>query len=87
MIYCLLAVHVLEIWLFGAGIYLIVQLPDLGQIVGPESLRLLDAIYLSATTYTTLGYGDLVLHGPVRFLMVTWSASFAYLEMGRYWRN
>ncbi len=97
MIYCLLVVHILEIWLFGCGIYLIVQLPDLGQIVGPEPLRLLDAIYLSATTYTTLGYGDLVPHGPVRFLMgtealvgflmITWSASFAYLEMGRYWRN
>ena len=41
--------------------------------------------------------GDLVPTGPIRFmagmesvtglLLITWSASFTYLEMVRYWRN
>ena len=97
MMLCLLAVHILEIWLFGFGIYFAVQVPGLGHLVGVEPLLLLDAVYASATTYSTLGYGDLVPRGALRFmfgtealigfLMITWSASFAYLEMQRYWRT
>ena len=97
MMLCILAVHILEIWMFGGGIYLLLQSPDLGQLVGEEAVRMLDAVYASATTYSTLGYGDLVPKGPIRFLfgtealvgflMITWSASFAYLAMQRYWRS
>ena len=97
MIFCVLGAHIAEIWLFGITIYLVVQVPGMGEIAGGETFRLLDAVYVSATTYSTLGYGDLVPHGPVRFLlgteslvglvMITWSASFAYLEMNRYWRD
>ncbi|HLG52467.1 MAG TPA: potassium channel family protein [Steroidobacteraceae bacterium] len=97
MIFCILAVHIAEIWLFGIGLYWTVQVPGMGQITGADSFKLLDSVYVSATTYSTLGYGDLVPHGPVRFLLgtealvgfvlITWSASFAYLEMGHYWGN
>jgi Ion channel len=97
MMLCILGVHILEIWIFGFGIFLVLQAPGLGQLVGAEPSRLLDAVYASATTYSTLGYGDLVPKGAVRFLfgtealvgflMITWSASFAYLEMQRFWRN
>ena len=97
MMLCILFVHILEIWMFGAGIYLLLQSPELGRLVGEEAVRLLDAVYASATTYSTLGYGDLVPKGAIRFLfgtealvgflMITWSASFAYLEMQRYWRS
>ncbi len=96
MIFCILAMHIAEIWLFGIAIYALVQMPDVGRIVGADPLHLLDAIYVSATTYSTLGYGDLVPEGAIRFLlgteavvglvMITWSASFAYLEMARYWK-
>jgi hypothetical protein len=88
------------IWIpaiFGFGIYFAVQVPGLGHLVGAEPLLLLDAVYASATTYSTLGYGDLVPRGALRFLfgtealvgflMITWSASFAYLEMQRFWRT
>lgn len=97
MMLCILGVHIAEIWIFGAGIYVMLLVPALGQLVGAEPLQLLDAVYASATTYSTLGYGDLVPKGAVRFLfgtealvgllMITWSASFAYLEMQRFWRN
>lgn len=45
--------------------------------------------------YTTLGTGDIEPHGDLRYLtglesltglvLITWSASFLYLEMTRYW--
>jgi hypothetical protein len=56
-----------------------------------------DVIYFSAITFTTVGFGDLSPVGPIRFLsgtealtgfvLITWSASFTYLEMERFWRN
>lgn len=97
MILCILAAHILAIWLFGLTIFAMVQWPQLGTIAGADPVQLLDAVYLSAITYSTVGYGDLVPKGPIRFLfgteavsgfvMITWSASFAYLEMARYWKS
>jgi hypothetical protein len=96
LIISVLLVHTAEIWIFGMGIYAIVQFPELGQVTGVPVIKLLDAVYLSATTFTTVGYGDLAPHGPMRLVMgvealtglvlITWSASFTYLEMQRFWR-
>jgi hypothetical protein len=93
----LLLVHTLEIWIFGAGLFGVAQWPELGRVAGVIELHLLDAVYLSTVTYTTVGYGDLTPQGPLRFLLgieslsgfllVTWSASFTYLEMQRDWRR
>ncbi|MEQ1437976.1 potassium channel family protein [Fontimonas sp. SYSU GA230001] len=92
----IVALHIAEIWIFGVGLYAAVQFPDLGYIAGAEPLKLLDAIYMSAVTFTTVGYGDLAPKGPIRLILavesliglvlITWSASFTYLEMQRYWR-
>lgn len=97
MILCILGTHILAVWLFGLAIFALVQWPQAGTIAGADPVQLLDAVYVSATTYSTLGYGDLVPKGPIRFLlgteavsgfvMITWSASFAYLEMARYWKD
>jgi hypothetical protein len=97
MILCILGAHMLAIWLFGLTIFALVQWPQLGSIAGADPVKLLDAVYVSAITYSTVGYGDLVPKGPIRFLlgteavsgfvMITWSASFAYLEMARYWKG
>lgn len=97
MIVVILAVHVAEIWIFATGLYLAVQFPEMGGVSGTDALRFLDAVYLSATTFTTVGYGDMVPTGAVRlilgtesltgFVLITWSASFTYLEMQRFWRT
>ena len=54
-----------------------------------------DYVYYSATVYTTVGFGDIVPFGPIRVIsgteavcglaLITWSASFTFLEMQRYW--
>jgi hypothetical protein len=92
----LLLVHTAEIWIFGVALFEVARWPQLGRVLGVDELRLLDAVYLSTATYTTVGYGDLTPQGPLRlllgieslsgFLLVTWSASFTYLEMQRNWR-
>lgn len=96
-IFGVLALHVAEIWIFGVTVWILLQLPDTGSVAGVHALNLLDAVYLAAATYTTLGFGDLAPVGPLRFLagtmaltgfvLITWSASFTYLEMSRDWRE
>lgn len=96
-IYAVLALHIIEIWIFGITIWLLLLYPETGSVAGAHPLRLFDAVYLAAMTYTTVGFGDVAPVGPVRFLagtmsltgfvMITWSASFTYLEMERFWRK
>lgn len=95
-IYVLLALHVTEIWVFGVVIRLLLGIEGSGQVVGMQGHNLLDAVYLSAVTFTTVGFGDMVPVGALRFLtgtealtglvLVTWSASFTYIEMEKFWR-
>lgn len=95
VILALLALHVAEIWLFGLAFYLLMQIEGLGSIAGYDTFDLFDCIYFSASTYTTVGWGELYPIGPLRFLagvealagfmMITWSASFTYLVMVRTW--
>ncbi|MCZ8317958.1 MAG: ion channel [Lysobacteraceae bacterium] len=96
-IFGVLALHVVEIWVFGVAIWAVLQYPEAGAVAGARALGLLDAVYLSAVTFTTVGFGDLAPVGPLRFLsgtmaltgfvLIAWSASFTYLEMERFWRR
>lgn len=89
-----LLVHVLEIWIFGLAPWVLLRWPAFGTL---GAKQLLDFIYFSAVTYTTVGSVDLAPVGPIRFLagtealtgfvLITWSASFTYLEMQRFWRD
>ena len=97
-VFTIFLAHVVEIWLFGLGYYFSSQLDGIGNLFGKTANHgiILDYIYLSFVTYTTLGYGDLVASGYLRYLtgvealvgliLITWSASFLFIEMGKYWR-
>lgn len=96
-IFGVLALHVAEIWIFGAAVWGLLQFENTGSVAGAHGLGILDAVYMAAVTYTTVGFGDLAPVGPIRFLagtmaltgfvLITWSASFTYLEMTRDWRE
>lgn len=93
----LFVLHVTEIWLFGLGYWGLLQLPGTGSIAGAHPLGLFDSIYLSAVTFTTVGFGDVAPVGAVRLLagteallglmLITWSASFTFVEMARHWQD
>lgn len=93
VMFVLLLAHILEIWLFGAAFWFLLQDTQHGEVVGFDAVSLLDCIYFSAATYTTVGWGDIFANGHVRFLagteallgfmLITWSASFGYLTMQR----
>lgn len=61
------------------------------------SCQLREFWYFSIETYTSLGLGDIDPLGQLRLLtgiealtgllMISWTASFTYLEMSRYWKD
>jgi hypothetical protein len=91
--------HIVEIWVFAFGYLLALQFDGMGGLTGVNSGHglLLDYVYLSFITYTTVGYGDVVANGYLRYLtgieallgllLITWSASFLFLEMQKYWSS
>jgi len=96
-IFGVLSLHIAEIWIFGLTVWVLLMFTNTGSVAGSVSGSLLDAVYLSANTYTTVGFGDLAPVGPIRLVggtmaltglvLITWSASFTFLEMERYWRK
>jgi hypothetical protein len=91
---CMIA-HILEVGVYAAAYAALLQFPVFGGIEGLFDGTVTDYVYFSLTSYTTLGIGDVTPFGPIRmiaglealngFLLITWSASFTYLMMQRYW--
>jgi len=99
LVLAVLLIHVLEIWLFGMTYFWALRVPAFGGLQAVEAGMAMDSLpdytYFSAMVYTTVGFGDIVPDGPVRLLvgaeaitglvLITWTASYTYLEMQRYW--
>ena len=89
--------HIIEVCIFGLAFYLMTHYGDFGTLDGRFDGSLTDAIYFSFTNYTTVGYGDIEPSGQIRFLagmeaitglsLITWSASFMFMEMMKFWEE
>ena len=94
-VFVALSAHAAEVWIFAISFYLMHEAEGWGHLQGNFDGSLFDCVYFSFTTYTTLGTGDIEPIGDLRYLtglesltglvLITWSASFLYLEMTRYW--
>ena len=92
-----LIAHVIEIWLFALGYFYMVHSEHFDTLQGNFDGTLIDCAYFSFTTYTTLGFGDIEPMGHLRFtaglealaglVLITWTASFMFLKMQRYWQE
>jgi hypothetical protein len=91
----LLLTHFLEIWIFAIAYIFVEQRPGYGHIAGIRNGNIFDYFYYSSISYTTVGFGELVPIGAIRMLtaaeslaglaLITWSASFTFLAMQRFW--
>lgn len=87
--------HTIEVWVFAVFYYWLLQYDGIGELRGNFDGSLLDCAYYSLTNFTSLGTGDIEPFGSIRFLagmealcglvLITWSASFMFLEMQKYW--
>lgn len=94
-VFAILIAHAVEIWAFALGYLAMIEL-GLGALFGMTTNSLLsDCVYLSWVSFTTVGFGDVVPSGDLRFLpglealtglvLITWSASFLFIEMQKFW--
>ena len=89
------AAHALQVWVYAIAYYLFADDLRLGSLTGATHNRIFDFLYFSATTFTSLGIGDISPIGATRIvaaveslnglLLIAWSASFTYLVMRTYW--
>lgn len=87
--------HGIEIAVYGISLFALVKYMTVGTLSGPAGFSLINCLYFSAETYTSLGFGDLTPVGPIRLLagvealnglvMIGWTASYAYIAMERFW--
>jgi hypothetical protein len=89
----LLLLHCLEIAMFGVAYWGLSHVLDVAGTHG----GLLESMYLSATAYSTVGFGDVepliqlrflvAIESVVGLLLIAWSGSFTFIEMSRHWRS
>ena len=96
IIFVAFVAHAVEIVLYGITLFALIRYMDAGSL-GKGHANLLDCLYFSAESYTSLGLGDIVPSGPVRLLagaealngllLIAWTASFVYLSMEKFWTS
>jgi Ion channel len=87
--------HIVEIGFYAMTYSWSVSSLELGVFQGAPVGDAMSYLYYSGVIYTTLGLGDIQPQGHIRFitamealngfLLITWSASFTFLAMGRLW--
>lgn len=87
--------HIVEVGFYAITYSWSVSSLKLGVFQGVLIEDAMSYLYYSGVIYTTLGLGDIQPEGHIRFitamealngfLLITWSASFTFLAMGRLW--
>jgi hypothetical protein len=88
--------HLLEVSLYAIALA-VMQHAGLGEMVGTLEDNAFDYFYLSLTSFTTLGVGDVAAEGVMRvvtsiealngFVLIGWSTAFSYPAMEKFWKR
>jgi len=87
--------HAVEVLLYAVMYYVLGHYYGIGGLRGALDHRFVDYLYFSASTYSSLGFGDIYPIGELRLMagietiaglmLIGWSASFTYLTMQKFW--
>lgn len=93
-IFSVFAGHTLAIWLFGLVYYVLSVHADFGSMHGVHSNELISYVYFSGATYSSVGFGDVYVQGPLRMIatvevllgliLIGWSVTFTYLVTDKF---
>jgi hypothetical protein len=95
----LMGLHIVQVAVYAAGIWLLHAV--YGEKAGTLSIGFphdLETLwYFSACVFSTVGFGEIVPTGPLRFyvgieaiaglLLIAWSASYTFIVLQRSWAN
>lgn len=95
VLFAVFALHTVEVWLYGIGYLVVDRYVDIGDFGGEGPVTILDYVYFSTVSYTSLGFGDMYPLKGLRFvagvealnglLLIGWSVSFTFLAMQEFW--
>lgn len=93
--------HIINIWIYALVYFLIENFTGFGALTGNIGHAMLsyesfiERLYFSASTYTSLGLGDILPGRELRMLagaevlnglvLIGWTISFTYLTMEKFW--
>lgn len=87
--------HIISILIYAGIYYIMINEWGIGHLEGMDVTTFEDYAYYSITVYTSLGFGDVLPVGGLRFFsgletlnglaLMAWSASYSYLLMSKYW--
>lgn len=88
------AAHTVCVWLYGVTYWALDKFFDFGELRGELTDHFFEYIYFSAITYTSVGFGDVFVHGPLRLitgvealnglLLIGWSVTYTYFATEKY---
>lgn len=86
--------HTIAVWAFGLTAYVMSDHLGFGEIAGTVGHGVMDYVYFSAVTYSSLGLGDVYPTGGLRLvtaveaitglLLIGWTVTFTYLVTEKY---
>ena len=95
VMFSVVALHLCEILFYAVAYWFGGSIADIGSFSGTRAIEVSDYLYFSAEAYSTLGLGDIYPRGYLRLIaglealngliLITWSASFTYIAMEKYW--
>lgn len=96
-------IHIVNIWLYAGIYFLIENFSNFGALTGHINIAsttyesFIERLYFSASTYASLGLGDILPTRNLRMLasaevlnglvLLGWTISFTYLTMEKFWSN
>lgn len=91
-----LLAHTIEVWCFALVYFAMHHIGGWGGLAGDFDGSLSASCYFSFVTFTTVGYGDIIATGQLRYVaaiesltglvLITWTASYLFLMMQRHWK-
>ena len=95
LVLALLVWHTLSVWMYGLTYWLLDTQLGVHGLAGQHENNFISYVYFSASTYSSLGFGDIYPVGPLRMLtavevlngllMIGLSVTLTFLAMERFW--
>jgi len=89
--------HTIEVLMYAFTIHWLAWRHGQGTIGDTDQPSLMTCLYFASTTYTSLGYGDVIPTGPLKLfagsmamtglLLIGWTAAYVYISMERFWEG
>lgn len=86
--------HTIAVWAFGLVYYVLANHLGFGALTGEIDHELIDYVYFSSVSYSSLGFGDVYAVGGLQLLvgveailgliLIGWTITFTYLVTERY---